>query len=181
MVCPPGWLWGSSTWRTCRRSRRRWRPGCTSCGRRRIWSRRRRWRRTGRGWRTWASSPSRRLELAELWPCKGTSKYSGDVFVAKINYAWFSGLSLQDLGASTTEWSPIWSSSSHLSILLFRCKSLPSFIISTTMKKCCNDIMETVPQGGPLTWLMALLVLALAWLALHQLVNVSKIKEKKMQ
>ena len=49
------------------------------------------------------------------------------------------------------------------------------------MKKCNNDIIETVPQGGPLTWLMTLVFLAFAWLALHQLVNVSKIKEKKKQ
>lgn len=34
-------------------------------------------------------------------------------------------------------------------------------------------------QGGPFTWLVALIVLGFAWIALQQLVNVSKIKKKK--
>ena len=34
-------------------------------------------------------------------------------------------------------------------------------------------------QGGPVTWLVALVTLGFAWIALQQLVNVSKIKEKK--
>jgi len=42
-------------------------------------------------------------------------------------------------------------------------------------------LVHLIVQGGPLTWMMAWLVFALAWLALHQLVNVSKIKEKKTQ
>ena len=78
-----------------------------------------------------------------------TSKYSGEVFVAKISPAWFSGLSLQDLGASITEWSPIWSSSSHLSILLFRCTSLPSFIIFNNNANTLQQHHQNCPTGRP--------------------------------
>ena len=34
-------------------------------------------------------------------------------------------------------------------------------------------------QGGPITWLTTLIAFVFAWVALQQLVNVSKIKEKK--
>jgi len=37
-----------------------------------------------------------------------------------------------------------------------------------------------ISQGGPVTWLATLVTLVFAWIALHQLVNVSKIKEKKI-
>jgi len=37
-----------------------------------------------------------------------------------------------------------------------------------------------ISQGGPVTWLATLVTLVFAWIALQQLVNVSKIKEKKI-